>query len=153
MEDRFATLMYTHSHAEVYDDGNRSLGKGCHLALNELERFRFLVSDLQPEVMGKHNSDRTRLIFRPLDFQFREVACVRCLTRTGLTTDVCTGRGAKSGWGQGQGMGSTRQQGQRMGVGGSSLPQELLGKSCSLNARALGSAVDEVGGIIIVPKT
>lgn len=61
MEDRFATLMYTHSHAEVYDDGNRSLGKGCHLALNELERFRFLVSDLQPEVMGKSSRARDAL--------------------------------------------------------------------------------------------
>lgn len=132
MEDRFATLMYTHSHAEVYDDGNQSLGKGCHLALNELERFRFLVSDLQPEVMGKHNSDRTRLIFRPLDFQFREVACVRCLTRTGLTTDVCTGRGAKSGWGQRQGMGSTRRQGQRMGVGEARFPRSCWGSPVPL---------------------
>lgn len=78
-----------------------------------------------------------------------------CLTRTGLTTDVCTGREVKSRWGQGQGMGRTWRQGQRMG-GGSLLSQEELGKSCYLDVGALGTAVDEVeggGAIIIVPKT
>lgn len=55
--------------------------------------------------------------------------------------------------GPGAGDGKHSAAGTKDGGGGSSLPQELLGKSCSLNAGALGSAVDEVGGIIIVPKT
>lgn len=62
-------------------------------------------------------------------------------------------KGSEERMGPGAGDGKHSAAGTKDGGGGSSLPQELLGKSCSLNAGALGSAVDEVGGIIIVPKT